>query len=76
MRQKAIDSILVLDRTCLDFETKLGIEIRWTPTHPEWAKTIKYISLRDYHRAIDRLEGLVVSRLFELAKMNQVGLCM
>jgi hypothetical protein len=75
MWQKAIDSILVLDKTCLDFEMKLHIEICWMPTHPEWAKTIKYISLWDYHYAIDYLEGLIVSRLFKLAKMNQVGLC-
>jgi hypothetical protein len=74
--QRAIDSIIVLDKTCLDFEVKLGIQFRWDHTHPEWVKVVKYISLRDYHHTIDCLEGLVVSRLFELAKMNQVSLCM
>jgi hypothetical protein len=52
IQQKAIDSIIILDKTCLDFEAKLGIEIPWDYTHPEWVKMIKYISLQDYHHAI------------------------
>ncbi|KIJ45983.1 hypothetical protein M422DRAFT_46314 [Sphaerobolus stellatus SS14] len=32
------------------------------------------MAMQDYQHAVDKLEGLVVSRLFELTKMNQSGL--
>ena len=37
----------------------------------EWAIAEKSIAEREYDDAIDGLEGLVVARLFELAKMNK-----
>ncbi|KAF8575342.1 hypothetical protein K439DRAFT_1272013, partial [Ramaria rubella] len=33
------------------------------------------VARREYHHAIDVLEGLVVSQLFQLTKMTQSGLC-
>ncbi|KAF9041243.1 hypothetical protein BJ165DRAFT_1416052 [Panaeolus papilionaceus] len=53
-------------------EVKLDIkpEDRWIPGDKEWEETQQLVYLRRYRAAVDRLEGLVVARLFELTKMN------
>lgn len=51
-------------------EVKMGIETRWHPQCEEYRSTVKYISMRKYHRALDNLQRLVVQRLSELHKMN------
>jgi len=35
--------------------------------------SLEYLAIRDYQKALDKLEGLVVQRLFELAKMGLSG---
>ena len=59
----------ILLREVLAMEVKMGIT-RWTPTSPEYQDTLRYISMRKYHRALDELQRLVVMRLFELHKLN------
>ncbi|KAG6819075.1 hypothetical protein H0H93_015744, partial [Arthromyces matolae] len=49
---------------------RMNITKRWTPASPEYQKTVKYISDRKYERALDKLERLVIQRLFELHKLN------
>jgi hypothetical protein len=56
-----------------DFEWKLGITERWTENSVEFQATWAYIQHQDFIRAIEHLEGLVVQRLFELAKANLTG---
>jgi len=53
-------------------ETTLGIREseRWTPSHPEYQATLEYANTRNYHQALDRLQKLVIQRLFELHKLN------
>ncbi|KAG6852477.1 hypothetical protein C0991_011677 [Blastosporella zonata] len=51
-------------------EDRMNIITRWTPASPEYQKTAKYISDRKYERALDKLEKLVIQRLFELHKLN------
>ncbi|RDB20084.1 hypothetical protein Hypma_012873 [Hypsizygus marmoreus] len=51
-------------------ETKLGIVARWTPMSAEWGEAATMVTKRRYQRCLDTLEGLVVSRMFELTKMN------
>ncbi|KAG1900852.1 uncharacterized protein F5891DRAFT_1188350 [Suillus fuscotomentosus] len=46
-----------------DFETRMGIEERWTMTHPE-----------RYHKAVDDVERLVVMWLRELMKLQMSSL--
>lgn len=36
----------------------------------EWKQAAVLVSKRRYQRALDELEALVVSRMFELTKMN------
>lgn len=53
-----------------ELERKLMIMSRWTPESPEWVAAAEKVRLRTYRRAVDTLESLVVSRLFELSKLN------
>lgn len=52
-------------------EKRLGVIKRWEPGTSEWQQARKKVTLRRYRRCVDRLEGLVVARMFELSKMNQ-----
>ncbi|KAG6875054.1 hypothetical protein C0992_005362, partial [Termitomyces sp. T32_za158] len=51
-------------------ETKLGITTRWSRTSPEWSVAAEMTAKRRYQQCLDNLEALVVSRMFELSKMN------
>ncbi|KAG1767502.1 hypothetical protein EDD22DRAFT_978132 [Suillus occidentalis] len=54
----------------LDLEHRLGLTERWTPHDPEYQEALEYLNNHRFIRAVQRLEGLVVQRLFELAKAN------
>ncbi|KAG1893159.1 uncharacterized protein F5891DRAFT_1131377 [Suillus fuscotomentosus] len=54
-------------------ECKLEVIMRWVPDDAEWQKARTLVANRKYQRAVDRLEGLVVARIFELTKMNRAG---
>ncbi len=51
-------------------EMQLKVMTPWTPDMPEWKNAAALVSKRRYQRALDELEALVVSRMFELTKMN------
>jgi hypothetical protein len=57
----------------LELEEHMGITKRWTPDTPEYAETIRYISERQYHKALNNLQRLVTQRLFELHRLNLSG---
>lgn len=54
-------------------EYKLEIVNRWSPEDVEWQRVGRLVANRKYQRALDRLEGLIVARIFELTKMNRAG---
>ncbi|KAG1894669.1 uncharacterized protein F5891DRAFT_1130867 [Suillus fuscotomentosus] len=54
-------------------ECRLGIIARWVPEDGEWQRAGRLVADRKYQRALDRLEGLVVARIFELANMKRAG---
>ena len=56
-----------------EFEKKLNISARWRPGDVEWKSAGRLVANREYQRALDRLEGLVVAWIFELSKMNRAG---
>ncbi|KAL0564802.1 hypothetical protein V5O48_017232 [Marasmius crinis-equi] len=57
----------------LMFEVEHQIDPRWQPNSPEYIDTCKQLSRREYRRAVERLEKLVVARLMELTKLNLSG---
>jgi hypothetical protein len=61
--------------TVCRYEEEHGIEARWAPESPEYNDALLLYTQRKYRRAVDKLERLVVQRLFEMTKlgMNGVG---
>ncbi|KAJ7718135.1 hypothetical protein B0H16DRAFT_1797773, partial [Mycena metata] len=53
-----------------EIERKLDPDARWTPDMVAWKNAADLITTRRYRLAVDKLELLVVKRLFELTKMN------
>jgi hypothetical protein len=51
-------------------EVKMGISVRWQLADAQYIETIKYLSQRNYHCTLDRLQRLVIQWLFELNKLN------
>jgi hypothetical protein len=49
------------------------IHERWTPSSEKWKSAVAYIEVSNYQKALDKLKGLVVQRLFELTKMGLAG---
>lgn len=54
----------------LEHEARMKIVDRWTPSSPEYIDTLQYISERKYQRSLQKLQRLVIQRLFELHKLN------
>lgn len=73
-RRAALDRVLVTIQLVSDLEASLLITVPWTESTPEYIATVQYIRQRDYHRILDKLEQLVIQRLFELSKANVVGM--
>ena len=57
-------------RMVQELEGKLRVDVCWTPNDRDWQATMKLVAEREYHRAFDHLEGLIVAHLFELLKIN------
>ncbi|TFK61890.1 hypothetical protein BDN72DRAFT_777748 [Pluteus cervinus] len=51
-------------------EVFLGIDARWTKAEPRYQEVAKYIANSNFVQAVEKVEGLVVQRLLELAKAN------
>ncbi|KAJ6551242.1 hypothetical protein B0H19DRAFT_1211105 [Mycena capillaripes] len=62
-RERALNAVQEMER-------KMGIRERWTRGSLEWNEAAELVSTRRYRLAINKLEELVVKRLFELTKMN------
>jgi hypothetical protein len=56
-----------------DIERLLGITQRWRPSDAEYQDMRQYISNKKFVRVVEELQGLVVSRLMELDRVNLAG---
>jgi hypothetical protein len=56
-----------------DFEGMLRITTRWQREDAEYVKILEYMNNKKFVRTVEELQGLVVSRLMELDKMNLAG---
>jgi hypothetical protein len=54
-------------------ETKLNVTARWTEDSQQWKDTAALVNNSKYRKVLDRLEGLLVARIFELSKLNVSG---
>jgi hypothetical protein len=56
-----------------DLKDRLDITARWIPGDEKWEAVATMVRRRRYQRALDHLQGLIISRMFELAKCNMSG---
>jgi hypothetical protein len=74
VRCATMDELLIAIRAVGDLESKLNLKRTWTEADPEYQEAVKYLQHREFHRALDRVQQLVVQRLFELSKANIAGM--
>ncbi|KAL6308620.1 hypothetical protein BKA93DRAFT_815267 [Sparassis latifolia] len=73
-RRTAMHELTVAIAAVGDLEMKLGIDEPWTAEHPKYQETLSYVRHRQFHRALDKVQQLVVQRLLELSKANMAGM--
>ncbi|KAJ7738682.1 hypothetical protein DFH07DRAFT_870478 [Mycena maculata] len=56
-----------------DLEISLGVDVHWRPEDENWSRVSAMVRSPRYQRALDHLQGLIISRMFELAKCNMSG---
>ncbi|KAJ3913715.1 hypothetical protein F5877DRAFT_93080 [Lentinula edodes] len=54
-------------------ESKLNVHVRWTEGSVQWEEAGALVTGAKYRRALDKLEGLLVSRIFEPSQLNISG---
>ncbi|KAG7090309.1 hypothetical protein E1B28_011907 [Marasmius oreades] len=54
-------------------EDEIGIPVQWTPLCEEYFQASKGLLERKYCQMLEKLEKLVMQRLFELTKLNMSG---
>ncbi|KAI0054626.1 hypothetical protein BV25DRAFT_1816807, partial [Artomyces pyxidatus] len=72
-RQKIARKVTFAMKVVDDYEQRLDINERWLPDSPKYMRVVKYLARKEFILAVENLEGLVVQRLFELAKANIAG---
>ena len=55
------------------YEEEHGIANRWDESSQEYKDALNLLTEREYRRAVDNLERLVVQRLLELTKLGMNG---
>jgi len=70
----ATDELLMSIHAIKDLEGKLNIGQPWTEDDPAYQEAERYLHRRDFHCALDRVQRLVVQRLFEMSKANIAGM--
>lgn len=68
-RRRAIENRDKLLEQVQDLEERLDTE-RWTPGDEKWKQAEQLVIMFDYQRSLDKLESLIVARMFELGRMN------
>jgi hypothetical protein len=72
-RQKALDQIYAATHRVASLEDRLDIETRWLPGSVEYEIAAGYLHNSKFHKVLDKLQGLLLSRMFEMAKANVAG---
>ncbi|KAJ7336920.1 hypothetical protein DFH08DRAFT_705825 [Mycena albidolilacea] len=56
-----------------DLEDQLNISARWMPGNRKWEAVAVMVCRRHYQQALNHLQGLIISWMFELTKCNMSG---
>lgn len=73
-RRNATHTMNVAIQAVTDLELKLDVAETWTPDHPQYQETLRYMHMRRFHRALDTVQRLVCQRLLEMTKANASGM--
>ncbi|KAG0693897.1 hypothetical protein DFH29DRAFT_1006834 [Suillus ampliporus] len=73
MRRHAIKNYEKDLKVVQELEAKLGVTHRWVLEDQEWKDVGHLVANQKFQWSLDHLEGLVVTQIFELSKMNQAG---
>ncbi|THU77754.1 hypothetical protein K435DRAFT_701701 [Dendrothele bispora CBS 962.96] len=71
--EREIEMKLLRDIQVLEAKLEIGAEERWKPDSAEWQAAEGKAKMADYQAALDKLEGLLVARIFELSKTHLAG---
>ncbi|KAJ2927303.1 hypothetical protein H1R20_g9790, partial [Candolleomyces eurysporus] len=69
-RRQAREQVARLHGELMDMELRLHIEKRWDPMTAAYRETVEKINQRQYRKALEEVQKLVVQRLFELHRLN------
>ncbi|KAI0039276.1 hypothetical protein FA95DRAFT_1585319 [Auriscalpium vulgare] len=72
-RRAAVAKLTLAQNVVAVLERELGLAEAWTANSPEYQRNLGILQRTKFDKAVDQLEGLVVQRLFELAKANMSG---
>ncbi|KAI0037789.1 hypothetical protein FA95DRAFT_1506476, partial [Auriscalpium vulgare] len=72
-RRAAVAKLSLAQNVVADLERRLGLAEAWTADTPEYQRNLGILQRTKFDKVVDQLEGLVVQRLFELAKANISG---
>lgn len=72
-RKAALRKLQLAINVADDLERRMDITERWTPQCDQYKSAAAYLQNRQFIRIVDKLEGLVVQRLFELSKSHLAG---
>ena len=73
LKDHAFKNLQVVQLMLQKVEVEQGIKQCWSKDSPEYIEAARYLASWDYKKALNKLEGLVVQRLFELAKVGLSG---
>lgn len=73
IRVDAAEELSIRNKAVSSLEVQLGITETWAPTSPQYCETLAYMYIRDFRRALDKLQHLVLQRILELEKAGMAG---
>ncbi|KAG7091522.1 hypothetical protein E1B28_010551 [Marasmius oreades] len=72
-RRRMVEDVDTARNNVVALERRMGIspEARWTSDSTDWKEAETLVKRATYQRCLDKLESLIVARLFELTRMNR-----
>ncbi|KAJ3739200.1 hypothetical protein DFH05DRAFT_1530474 [Lentinula detonsa] len=68
-----LEAKLLVDVQCLEERLGIRVDQRWCKGSEDWRKAEELVAMSIYQKSLDKLEGLIVARIFELSRMNISG---
>ncbi|KAJ3720205.1 hypothetical protein DFJ43DRAFT_1134089 [Lentinula guzmanii] len=73
VNEQELEAKLLVDVQSLEERLGLRADQRWCKGSEHWKKSEELVAMSKYQSSLDKLEGLIVARIFELSRMNVSG---